>query len=81
MIRMLKLLEISYLDPLSGSYPVIMVCDCYLQVMDYQFIAYVDQQCSQVKKIELFMEPDQEDRASCICKLRSVTRSSETVIS
>jgi len=26
-ICMLKLLEISYLDPLSGSYSVIMVCD------------------------------------------------------
>jgi len=40
-IWMLKLLEISYLDPLSGSYSVIMVYDSYLQVMDCHFIAYV----------------------------------------
>jgi len=40
---MLKLLEISYMDHLSGSYSVIMVCDCYLQVTDCQFIAYVGQ--------------------------------------
>lgn len=67
---MLKLLEISYLDPLSGSYSVIMVCVCYLQVMDCQFIEYVGQQCPQVMKSELFVEPYQEERALCMCKLR-----------
>jgi hypothetical protein len=78
---MLKLLEMSYLDPLSGSYSVIMICDCYLQVVDCQFIAYVGQQCSQVMRIELFMEPDQEECALFMCKLRSVIQSSETPIS
>jgi len=69
------------LNPLPGSYLVILVCDCYLQVMICQFIAYVGQKCPQVMKIELFMEPDQEERALCICKLRSFTQSFETVIS
>lgn len=69
-ICMLKLLEISNFDPLSGSYSIITVCDCYLQVTDCQFIAYVGQQCPRVMKIELFMEPDQEECALCMCKLR-----------
>lgn len=47
-----------------------MVCDCYFQVMDCQFIAYVGQQCPQVMKIELFMKPDQEECVLCMCKLR-----------
>lgn len=69
-ICVLKLLEISYLDPLSGSYSVIIVCDCYLQVTDCQYIAYVGQQCPQVIKIELFMEPNQKECTLCMCNLR-----------